>query len=33
MYVCLCLNVCNIKIQVPRAHEVKIQLMIAKRTS
>ena len=29
----VCINVCIIKIHVPRAHEVKIQRVIAKRTS
>ena len=31
--VCVCLNVCIIKIHVPRAHEVKNKRVIAKRTS
>ena len=29
----ICINVCIIKIRVPRAHEVKNQRVIAKRTS
>ena len=29
----ICINVCIIKIHVPRAHEVKNQRVIAKRTS
>ena len=29
----MCINVCIIKIDVPRAHEVKNQRVIAKRTS
>ena len=29
----ICINVCIIKIHVPRAHEVKDQRVIAKRTS
>ena len=29
----MCINVCIIKIHVPRAHEVKKQRVIAKRTS
>ena len=29
----ICINVCIIKINVPRAHEVKYQRVIAKRTS
>ena len=29
----MCINVCIIKIHVPRAHEVKNQRVIAKRTS
>ena len=33
MYKNICINVCIIKIHVPRAHEVKNQRVIAKRTS
>ena len=41
MYLCecmfihknICINVCIIKIHIPRAHEVKNQRVIAKRTS
>ena len=33
MYTSICINVCIIKIHVPRAHEVKNQRVIAKRTS
>ena len=32
-YICVCINVCIIKIDAPRAHEVKNQRVIAKRTS
>ena len=33
MCVCVCINVCIIKMHVPRAHELKNQRVIAKRTS
>ena len=33
IYKNICINVCIIKIHVPRAHEVKNQRVIAKRTS